>query len=172
MKVLGGGSPGSRGCTEACGWCLGGGRFFCFFFAASAGSASLSSSSLSGLSTESRSNTLVATYGSLEEDSAKRALWVAWKHSLTEELCMEHVLNYVSAREDEVLEEGLWRTRFARKVHEDAAANADGLSSLQASHRALRESQTLLLKRHEEQGKLFLEMLAELVAASLRARLA
>ena len=62
---------------------------------------------------------------------------------------MEHVLNYVSAREDEVLEEGLWRTRFARKVHEDAASTTENLSALRDSNRALRESQALLIKRQD-----------------------
>ena len=89
----------------------------------------------------------------LEEDLAKRALWHAWKASVSEEESIEHVLNYVSAREDEVLEEGLWRTRFARKVHEDAASTSESLAALRDSQRNLRETQAVLMKRQEEHNR-------------------
>ena len=55
----------------------------------------------------------------LEEDLAKRALWHAWKASVSEEESIEHVLNYVSAREMRCSRRAY--TCFARKVHEDAA---------------------------------------------------
>ena len=97
---------------------------------------------------------------SLEEDRAKRALWVAWRASMSEEECMEHVLNYVNAREDEVLEEGLWRTRFARKVHEDAAANLESLSALRDSNRALRENQQMLVRQQDETAREVAQRLA------------
>ena len=89
----------------------------------------------------------------LEEDLAKRALWHAWKASVSEEESIEHVLNYVSAREDEVLEEGLWRTCFARKVHEDAASTSESLAALRDSQRNLRETQAVLMKRQEEHNR-------------------
>ena len=86
----------------------------------------------------------------LTEVAAIRALWKAWKERMSEEDCREHVLEYVHAREDEVLEDGLWRTRFARKVHEGREQTMEQLLVLREAQRELAE-RSLLIARAQEQ---------------------
>jgi hypothetical protein len=117
-----------------------------------------------------RAQSINAFYWQEDENAAKREMWLAWKNSVGEDEAIDHVLAYVSAREDELLEEGRWRTRFARKVHEDAATTTESLAALRESHRTLRESQMFVIRKHDEQAREMRERLAkieELLVASL-----
>ena len=80
----------------------------------------------------------------------KCALWEAWRNSMTAEECIEHVVEYVSVREDEVLEDGLWRTRFARKVNEHSQQTNDTLSSLRDAQAEVHHTQRVLERRQQE----------------------
>jgi hypothetical protein len=72
---------------------------------------------------------------------------------MSEEDCREHVHEYVSAREDEVLEDGLWRTRFARKVHEGREATMEALTHVREAQHEMAETAQALRRAHEAHQK-------------------